>query len=341
LDGLRITNMTRSKIHRVAVLAMHGVVPFDLGIPCETFGRLKIANRNAYRVRVCGEARHVKAGFFDLRAQWDLSDLLDADTIVVPGLADIAAPISREVVSALRAAKRRGIRVASICTGAFVLAAAGLLDGRRATTHWLAAPALAARFPAVEIDANVLYVDNEDILTSAGAAAGLDMCLHIVRRDFGASAAANAARLSVMPLERAGGQAQFIVHETPASVTTLARAALDGGAYRRVFDSRGYRKQSRHERADAEPAFPRADRNNPGAVGRPRADLPRATLTRNDRFLRRARRIGGRFRIGLVVPRALRASATREPGIVPSSFSQRRPHPCRSDGFVMRNIRRR
>ncbi len=221
MDGLRITNMTRSKIHRVAVLAMHGVVPFDLGIPCETFGRLKIANRNAYRVRVCGEARHVKAGFFDLRAQWDLSDLLDADTIVVPGLADIAAPISREVVSALRAAKRRGIRVASICTGAFVLAAAGLLDGRRATTHWLAAPALAARFPAVEIDANVLYVDNEDILTSDGAAAGLDMCLHIVRRDFGASAAANAARLSVMPLERAGGQAQFIVHETPASVTTL------------------------------------------------------------------------------------------------------------------------
>ena len=111
--------------------------------------------------------------------------------------------------------------MASICTGAFVLAAAGLLDGMRATTHWLAAAELAARYPAVTVDAKVLFIDNGAILTSAGAAAGLDLCLHMVRCDYGAAMAARAARLAVTPLERDGGQAQYIVHEPPASDATL------------------------------------------------------------------------------------------------------------------------
>jgi len=110
---------------------------------------------------------------------------------------------------------RRGSRIASICAGAFILAATGLLDGRRATTHWIAAALLAARYPDVEVDPDVLYVDNGQFLTSAGAAAGLDLCLHMIRRDHGSAVAADAARLSVMPLERDGGQAQFIVHERP------------------------------------------------------------------------------------------------------------------------------
>lgn len=214
--------MSNAKVHRVAVIAMHGVLPFDLGIPCETFGRVRLRGHDAaYRVRVCGEAKHVRAGLVDLRVPWDLTQLADADTVIVPGLADPTAPVPRAVVVAIRAAAHGGARIASICTGAFVLAATGLLDGLRATTHWLAAPELAKRYPRIRVDPGVLYVDNGHVLTSAGAAAGLDMCLHMVRRDFGATAAAHAARLSVVPLERAGGQAQFIVHESPASVTTL------------------------------------------------------------------------------------------------------------------------
>jgi transcriptional regulator GlxA family with amidase domain len=125
----------------------------------------------------------------------------------------------------IRRAAERGARVASICTGAFVLAATGVLDGLRATTHWLGAADLARRHPSIDVDANVLYVDNGRILTSAGAAAGFDLCLHLVRRDLGADVAASVARLAVMPLERAGGQAQFIEHtppsEEPGAMTPL------------------------------------------------------------------------------------------------------------------------
>jgi transcriptional regulator GlxA family with amidase domain len=119
------------------------------------------------------------------------------------------------VLAALREAAAAGTRIVSICVGAFVLAEAGLLDGLRATTHWIAAELLARIYPSVEVQPDVLYVDNGQILTSAGAAAGLDLCLHLIRRDYGSAVAADAARLSVMPLEREGGQAQFIVHEHP------------------------------------------------------------------------------------------------------------------------------
>src|ERR1700742_4874963 len=130
----------------VAVIALHGVLPFDLATPCEVFGRVRKADGgDAYQVRVCGEAREVKAGAFDLRVQWDLKHIAGADTVIVPGIADPAMPISAEVIAAIRAAAAGGSRIASICTGAFILAAAGLLDGARATTHWLAAAELAAR----------------------------------------------------------------------------------------------------------------------------------------------------------------------------------------------------
>lgn len=209
-------------MHTVAVVAMHGVIPFDLSTPCEVFGRVRVPGlRDAYQLRVCGEARDIKAGAFDLRVQWGLDQLAGAQTVIVPGVAHPLMPIADEVLEALRAAAAAGARIASICTGAFVLAAAGLLDGLRATTHWLAAAELARCYPRVRVDPNVLFVDNGQILTSAGAAAGLDLCLHLVRRDHGAAVAADTARLSVMPLEREGGQAQFIVYEPPASETTL------------------------------------------------------------------------------------------------------------------------
>lgn len=209
-------------MHQIAILALHGVVPFDLATPCELFGRVcSTTGAAAYGVRVCGEAPQVKAGLFDLRVPWGLDALALADTVIVPGTADPLLPVSDEVLDALKAAAERGARIASICSGAFVLAAAGLLDGQRATTHWLAAPELARRYPAIEVDANVLYVDNGQVLTSAGASAGLDLCLYMVRRDWGAAVAAEAARLAVMPLEREGGQAQFIVHAPPSSQASL------------------------------------------------------------------------------------------------------------------------
>ncbi|MFB8139803.1 GlxA family transcriptional regulator [Streptomyces parvus] len=201
-------------MHTVAVLALDQVIPFDLSTPIEVFTRTRLPDgRPGYQIRVCAERPEVDAGAFTLRAPWGLDGLTGADTVIVPGTAAPAAPLSPAVRDALRAAARDGTRIASICTGTFPLAATGLLDGLRATTHWLAADLLAASHPAVEVDPDVLYVDNGRILTSAGAAAGLDLCLHMIRRDYGSAVAADAARLSVMPLEREGGQAQFIVHD--------------------------------------------------------------------------------------------------------------------------------
>ena len=214
--------------HVVAVVALDGVNSFDLAIPCEVFGHVRLADGHApYRVRVCGFTRTVRAGAFAVQTPYGLRGLAGADTVVVPGIDDVARPVPAALIRALRDAHARGARIASICSGAFVLAAAGLLDGRRATTHWLAAPELARRHPTIDVDPNVLYVDEGRILTSAGAAAGMDLCLHMVRRDHGAAVAAHGARLAVMPLERAGGQAQFIAHEPPrvdgASLEPLLR----------------------------------------------------------------------------------------------------------------------
>lgn len=209
-------------MHTIAILAQHGCIPFDLATACEVFSRVRVPGLNTpYDVRVCGEAPSVGAGLFDLHTRWNLGHARTADTVIVPGIDDIDAPLPEPVLATIREASARGARIASICTGAFVLAASGVLDGVRATTHWMAAGELARRFPAIDVDPNVLFIDNGKVLTSAGAAAGLDLCLHLVRRDYGAAVAADAARLAVMPLERAGGQAQFIVHPEPSSSLAL------------------------------------------------------------------------------------------------------------------------
>jgi len=209
-------------MHKIAIVALHGVVPFDLSTGTEVFGWTRTLEQTAaYEIRVCGEARTVDAGTFGIRTEWKLSDISWADTVIVPGLANPFRPIGKNVTSVIRAAADAGARVASICTGAFVLAAAGVLDGLRATTHWRAAAELARRYPAIDVDPNVLYVDNGQILTSAGAAAGLDLCLHIVRRDYGPAVAADSARLAVMPPMREGGQAQFITPDMPSCSSGL------------------------------------------------------------------------------------------------------------------------
>ncbi|MET7270955.1 helix-turn-helix domain-containing protein [Streptomyces flaveolus] len=201
-------------MHTIAVLALDQVIPFDLSTPIEVFSRTRLPDgRPGYQVRVCAERDEVDAGAFALRAPWGLEGLRDADTIIVPGITDPTVPLSPAVRDALRSAATDGTRIASICVGAFPLAATGLLDGLRVTTHWHAARMLSALHPDVDVDPDVLYVDNGQFLTSAGAAAGMDLCLHMIRRDYGSAVAAHAARLSVMPLERDGGQAQFIVHD--------------------------------------------------------------------------------------------------------------------------------
>lgn len=201
-------------MHTVAVLALDQVIPFDLSTPIEVFSRTRLPDgRPGYQIRVCAEHDEIDAGAFTLRAPWGLEGLQDADTIIVPGVTDPTAALPPAVRDALRSAATDGTRIASICVGTFPLAATGLLDGLRATTHWRAAGLLAATHPDIDVDPDVLYVDNGQFLTSAGAAAGLDLCLHMIRRDYGSAVAADAARLSVMPLEREGGQAQFIVHD--------------------------------------------------------------------------------------------------------------------------------
>ena len=200
----------------VAVLALDGVVPFDLATPCEVFGRTRLRDGSpGYEVRVCGYRTVVSSVGFELHPAWPLEALAAADTIVIPGVDPLPSGLPAQVAAPLCEAAGRGATIASICTGAFLLAATGLLDGRRATTHWMAAAELARRHPGIRVDPEVLFVDHGRLLTSAGAAAGLDLCLHMVRRDYGAAVAADVARISVMPLEREGGQTQFIPRAGP------------------------------------------------------------------------------------------------------------------------------
>lgn len=215
-------------MHRVAVLAVEQAGVLDLAIPGQVFGTAHSLDKapgepfgpSLYEVLVCGERSGTSVRgpsgieLFRLTAPYDLDEALTADTIVVPGGGTSTNP-SAAVIELLRDAHARGVRIASICSGAQVLAAAGLLDGRVATTHWTSADELTERFPLVQVDANVLFVDGGDVLTSAGAATGLDLCLHMVRNDFGAAVAAEVARHIVMPPQREGGQAQFIVHPDP------------------------------------------------------------------------------------------------------------------------------
>ncbi|MDI3423834.1 GlxA family transcriptional regulator [Streptomyces luteolus] len=203
----------------IAVLALDGVSAFDLAIPCQVFALTPgDGDAPAYELRVCVDrALPTTAGPaepFRISSSYGWEDALDADTVLVPGIPHDRVPHPR-AVRVLREAAAGGARIASICTGAFVLGHAGLLEGRRATTHWRFADLLAERFPGARVDPSVLYVDEGQVLTSAGIAAGLDLCLHMVRRDHGAAVAADVARMLVMPPQRAGGQAQYIDYRAP------------------------------------------------------------------------------------------------------------------------------
>ncbi|WP_455351482.1 GlxA family transcriptional regulator [Streptomyces sp. SYSU K217416] len=222
------------RVHRVVVLALTGLLPFELGIPHRIFGRAKDpAGHPLYETVTCS----VRPGpvrtdaDFTITVEHGPEVLATADTIVVPASYELGPVYSEgrltdELAGAL-AYVRPGTRMVSICTGGYVLAAAGFLDGRPATTHWSSAEHFQRLFPSVRVDADVLFIDDGDVLTSAGVAAGIDLCLHIVRRDHGTAVANEVARRTVVPPHRDGGQAQYIQRPVPEpqwATTTAARA---------------------------------------------------------------------------------------------------------------------
>lgn len=208
-------------MHTVAVLALADVVAFDLSIPAQVFGHHDEAAH--YELAVCGVAPGPVATTtgFAVVVDHGLELLERADTVIVPGFSPATAP-PPIVLEALRALVERGGRTISVCTGAFALAAAGILDGRRATTHWGDAARLAAKHPAVEVDPDVLWVDEGQVLTSAGVAAGIDLCLHVVRLDLGEAEATRIARRMVVAPHRTEGQAQYVERPVPTPGTGLA-----------------------------------------------------------------------------------------------------------------------
>ncbi|WP_415960744.1 GlxA family transcriptional regulator [Streptomyces sp. 021-4] len=220
---------------------------YELSIPCTVFGKPQPDLAEPwYDLRLCGTGEPGQAPGtpasgtigLSLHTRHGLADLAGADTVIVPSVPDACVdegrPLPPELITALRHAYDSGARMVSLCTGAFALAEAGILDGRRATAHWLHTAQLAARYPKVRVDDSVLYVDDGDVLTSAGLTAGLDLCLHLVRRDLGAHVANQLARRMVVPAHRPGGQAQFIDQPMPATddrglapVLDWARERLD------------------------------------------------------------------------------------------------------------------
>lgn len=228
-----MTAFKHSGRYRVAVLVRHGLMPIELGIVHQVFGQAESANcEPLYEVLTCaldpGEIR--TDADFSLYVAHGPEALGEADTVIVPASHEdyerqtgcLSAPLADAF-----AGIRPGSRIASICTGAFVLAAAGLLDGRRATTHWKSSGDFRKLFPAVDLDPDVLYVDGGDVLTSAGCASGIDLCLYMIRCDYGVAVANDIARRTVVPPYREGGQAQYIhrpVPESQFSSTSTARA---------------------------------------------------------------------------------------------------------------------
>jgi transcriptional regulator GlxA family with amidase domain len=217
----------------ICVLALDQVMGFELMIPGQVFGMANLAAAEpgavgrddtplappGYEVRICAQRRTISTtaewGAVEIRTSHGTESLAEADLVVVPGTHRFMEEPDPQIVSALRAAADNGARIAAMCVGAFTLAAAGLLDGRRATTHWQFAGELARRYPSIDVDPRVLFVDEGPVLTSAGVASGLDLCLHLIRQHAGSDLAGRTARRVVIPAWRDGGQAQYIEHAGP------------------------------------------------------------------------------------------------------------------------------
>jgi transcriptional regulator GlxA family with amidase domain len=310
---------------RVAVLALPGVLPLDLGIPVQTFG-----SDPHYRVTVCGDpsGQPIRSGGFTVTPHCGLEALEDARTVVVPGYRVPDAPVSASVLESLRSAHARGARLVSICTGAFALAAAGLLDGRPATTHWQESARLQRMYPGIDVRPDQLYVDDGDILTSAGVTAGVDLCLHIIGKDHGAAAANVRARLLVAPPRRSGGQAQFIERFRPvASGDDLApvrswmldtlqrRHTLDQLAQRAHMARRTFARRFRQETGTSALAW----------LTLARIDWARELLETTSVPVEQVARLSG-----LGSPAAFRATFHRHVGTSPADYRATFQHPAQT-----------
>jgi AraC family transcriptional regulator, transcriptional activator FtrA len=222
--------MARTSNRRVVAVLYDGLTLFEFGLTAEIFGLTRPeVGRDWYQFSTCSVDRstiRTNVGIA-LRAETGLRALRRAGTIILPGWRDPEEPPPAGLVQALRQAHARGARILSICSGVFVLAATGLLDGKRATTHWRYVERLCRRFPQVRVETNVLYVDEGQVLSSAGSAAGIDLCLHLVRRDFGAEVGNQVARRLVMAPHRDGGQAQYVRETLPRRAPTPIAGVLD------------------------------------------------------------------------------------------------------------------
>lgn len=290
-----------SRLQRVAVLVLEGAKPLDVGIPAQVF---TTRASMPYEVRVCGAAPGLVTGGDGLsyHVAHGLDALDWADVVFLPGyrFPDLDDP-PRAVLRALLAAHARGARLAAISTGAFALAATGLLDGRRATTHWHYTRALAAKHPLVQVDENVLFVDEGSVLTSAGAASGIDLCLHILRRDLGVAASNHAARRLVAAPYRSGGQAQYVPRSVPEPLGERFAATREW-ALHRLDEPLTLETMARHA-AVSERTFSRRFVEDTGYtpmqwVMRARIDMARELLERSERGVeqimrRRRTRYGG------------------------------------------------
>ncbi len=218
-----------SAFHKVVALAYEGLCTFEFGIVVELFGLPRPELDHWYSFEVCGlESGSLHAtGGVSVLPRRGLKGLLDADTIIIPGWRNPDEMPPPRLIRMLIAAHEKGVRLVSICSGIFVLAATGLLNGRRATTHWRYVQKLGSAFPAIRLQPDVLYVDEGDILTSAGSAAGIDLCLHIIRKDFGTLTANKVARRLVVSPHREGGQAQFIEKPVDGQASPWLSPLLD------------------------------------------------------------------------------------------------------------------
>ncbi|MEU4064377.1 helix-turn-helix domain-containing protein [Streptomyces wedmorensis] len=218
----------------VALAVYDGAMLFEAAAACEVFGVDREITDGWYEFTVCAPpgADRLNSGWLRIDTPHELDVLAEADTVIVPACTDVDAEPPAELLAAVRAAHDRGARLVSLCTGAFVLAAAGVLDGRRATTHWAHTDDLAARYPRVEVDPDILYVEDGNVLTSAGKAAGMDLCLHLVTADHGAAVAAELARRLLVPARRAGGQAQYVAAPTVADTGHAFADLLDWASAR-------------------------------------------------------------------------------------------------------------
>lgn len=304
--------------HRVAVLVLPGAKPLDVGIPAQVF-----SNRPSmpYEVRVCGpRAGTVRGGDGLSYAVGRGLEAVDwAETVFVPGYRFPAdTPPPEAVVRALRGAHAAGKRIAAISTGAFALAAAGLLDGRRATTHWHYTRVLRDRYPTVDVDEDVLFVDEGSVLTSAGAASGIDLCLHLVRRDHGVGLANHVARRLVSAPHRSGGQAQYIERSVPSPADTTYAATREW-ALRHLGDPLTLADLAAHA-AVSPRTFSRRFVEGTGYtpmqwVLRARIDLARELLERSDLAVDQ---VAGR--VGFGTDANLRLHFRRVLGVTPTAY---------------------